>query len=113
MYKSFCMRQQRGDFDLSGRDNLWALLVQITLCKARNTANRHRQGKRDVKREALNQGDEPGMSRGALEQMDASEPTPEEAAVLNEEVEQRLQALADPELRQIAPWKLAGRTTPE
>src|SRR5260370_20937711 len=82
MYNSFCMRQQRGDFDLSGRDKLWALLVQITLCKARNTANRHRQGKRDVKREDLNQGDEPGMSRWALEQMDASEPTPEEAAVL-------------------------------
>src|SRR5262245_53816124 len=27
MYKSFCRRQQRGDFDLMGRDELWGLLV--------------------------------------------------------------------------------------
>src|SRR5271157_4853009 len=41
MYKSFCLRQQRGDFDLAGRDELWKLLVTITICKARNAANRH------------------------------------------------------------------------
>jgi hypothetical protein len=51
MYKSFCIRQRRGDFDLANRDELWNLLVQITLRKARNTANRHRQRKRDVRRE--------------------------------------------------------------
>ncbi len=51
MYKSFCLRQRRGDFDLANRDQLWNLLVQITLCKARNTANRHLQGKRDVRQE--------------------------------------------------------------
>ena len=51
MYKSFCSRQRRGDFDLASRDELWNLLVQITLRKARNTANRHLQGKRDVRRE--------------------------------------------------------------
>ncbi len=51
MYKSFCIRQRRGDFDLANRDELWNLLVQITLRKARNTANRHLQGKRDVRRE--------------------------------------------------------------
>jgi RNA polymerase sigma factor (sigma-70 family) len=113
MYKSFCLRHQRGDYDLSGRDQLWALLVRITLCKARNTANKHRQGKRDVKREDLNQADEPGMSRWVLEQMDASEPTPAEAIVLNEELELRLHALADPELRQIALWKLEGWTNAE
>jgi RNA polymerase sigma factor (sigma-70 family) len=113
MYKSFCLRHQRGDFDLSGRDQLWALLVQITLRKARNAANRHRQGKRDVQREDQNQGEEPVMSRWALEQMDASEPTPAEAAVLNEELERRLQTFADPELRQIALWKLEGWTNAE
>ena len=35
MYKSFCLRQQRGEFDLAGRDALWKLLVTITLRKAR------------------------------------------------------------------------------
>ena len=31
MFKSFCLRQQRGEFDLAGRDELWKLLVTITL----------------------------------------------------------------------------------
>ena len=34
MYKSFCIRQRRGEFDLAGRDALWSLLVTITLRKA-------------------------------------------------------------------------------
>ena len=58
MYKSFCLRQRRGDFDLANRDQLWNLLVQITLCKARNTANRHLQGKRDVRREDTERADD-------------------------------------------------------
>jgi hypothetical protein len=27
MFKSFCLRQQRGEFDLAGRDDLWRLLA--------------------------------------------------------------------------------------
>ena len=45
MYKSFCVRQRRGDFDLANRDELWNMLVRITLRKARNAANRHLQGR--------------------------------------------------------------------
>ena len=50
MYKSFCLRQQRGEFDLAGRDELWRLLVTITLRKAqragctRAAETRHCQG---------------------------------------------------------------------
>ena len=51
MFKSFCLRQQKGEFDLAGRDDLWKLLVTITLRKARNAANAHRRRKRDVARE--------------------------------------------------------------
>jgi RNA polymerase sigma factor (sigma-70 family) len=108
MYKSFCLRQQRGDFDLTGRDQLWSLLVQITLCKARNTAANHRRGKRDVTRELVPPRDDPEAARWAMEQMEASGPTPAEAAVLNEALELRLQALPDVELRQIALRKLEG-----
>jgi len=113
MYKSFCLRQQRGDFDLAGRDQLWGLLVQITLCKARNAVARHHRGKRDVSRELVSPGDDPEAAGWALEQMDAAEPTPAEAAVLNEALEQRLQSLPDPELRQIALAKLEGWTNRE
>ena len=116
MYKSFCLRQHRGDFDLSSRDDLWKLLVQVTLRKARNTANRHLQGKRDVRREAgggaalTNGADEPGAF---LDEIDTDEPTPAEAALLNEALEQRFQALREPELRQIAQKKLEGFTSQE
>ena len=51
MYKSFCLRQQRGEFDLAGRDALWKLLVTITLRKARNAAKKQTRDKRDIARE--------------------------------------------------------------
>jgi DNA-directed RNA polymerase specialized sigma24 family protein len=116
MYKSFCIRQRRGDFDLANRDELWNLLVRITLRKARNTANRHLQGKRDVRREdvgpmADRSGGEP--ARTILDQIDSDGPTPAEAALLNEALERRFQRLKDPCLNQIAVWKLEGYTNSE
>ena len=116
MYKSFCIRQRRGDFDLANRDELWNLLVRITLRKARNTANRHLQGTRDVRREDAGaaekepRGDSPAT---VLDQIDSDGPTPAEAALLNEALERRFQMLKDPDLRQIAVWKLEGYTNPE
>src|SRR3954451_21182376 len=73
MFASFCRRQGRGDFDLLGRDALWALLVTITLRKARNAANRHRSAGRDCRREQeAAPRDEAGCPGWALEQMEAS-----------------------------------------
>jgi RNA polymerase sigma factor (sigma-70 family) len=114
MYKSFCLRQQRGEFDLAGRDALWKLLVTITLRKARNAAKKQGREMRDVAREqAVTDGDETSSAGWALEQMDAAGPSPAEAAVLNEALERRLGALADPELRQIALWRLEGYSNRE
>jgi RNA polymerase sigma factor (sigma-70 family) len=114
MYKSFCLRQQRGEFDLSGRDALWKLLVTITLRKARNTARRQVRDRRDIAREqTIVDRDEAESAHWALEQMDAAGPSPAEAAVLNEALERRLEMLADPELRQIALWRLEGYTNRE
>jgi DNA-directed RNA polymerase specialized sigma24 family protein len=116
MYKSFCIRQRRGDFDLANRDELWNLLVQITLRKTRTAANRHRQGRRDIRREeaeaaADRSSEDP--SRTILDQIDSDGPTPTEAALLNEALERRFQMLKDPALLQIAQWKLEGYTNPE
>jgi DNA-directed RNA polymerase specialized sigma24 family protein len=116
MYKSFCIRQRRGDFDLANRDELWNLLVQITLRKARNAANRHLQGRRDVRREEGEAAvDRSGSDLGGtiLDQIDSDGPTPAEAALLNEALEHRFRKLSDPGLRQIAQWKLEGYTNPE
>src|SRR3954468_17895002 len=52
MYKSFCARQQRGQYELSDRKDLWQLLVAITENKARSTSARHGRQKRDIRREA-------------------------------------------------------------
>src|SRR6516165_5690290 len=97
MYKSFCIRQRRGDFDLANRDELWNLLVQITLRKARNAANRHLQGRRDVRREegeaaAGHSGDD--LAGTILDQIDSDGPTPAEAALLNEALEHRFRKLS-------------------
>jgi DNA-directed RNA polymerase specialized sigma24 family protein len=115
MYKSFCLRQRRGDFDLANRDQLWDLLVQITLRKARNTATRHLQGKRDVRREsglAASRSDQDSKAT-IVDQIDSDGPTPAEAALMNEALERRFQMLKDPDLRQIALWKLEGYTNLE
>jgi RNA polymerase sigma factor (sigma-70 family) len=57
--------------------------------------------------------DEAESAQWALEQMDAAGPSPAEAAVLNEILERRLEALADPDLRQIALLRLEGYTNRE
>jgi RNA polymerase sigma factor (sigma-70 family) len=116
MFQSFCARQSRGEFDLADRDELWKLMVTITLRKARNAARDHRRDRRDIAREQTlsDTNDDDGSCPGwALKQMDASTPSPAEAAVLNEALERRLQSLADPDLRQIALWRLEGYTNRE
>jgi RNA polymerase sigma factor (sigma-70 family) len=114
MFKSFCLRQQRGEFDLAGRDELWKLPVTITLRKARNAAKAQRREKRDVNRErTLYAGDETASGGWVLEQMEADDPSPAVAAELNEALERRLQALGDPKLREIALWRLQGETNGE
>jgi len=114
MYASFCLRQQRGSFELFGRDDLWKLLVTVTLRKARNTARRHRQQARDYRRECAHPANPSSdASDWVLEELDASGPTPDDAAALNEALENRLRALGDPILRQIALRKLEGYTNKE
>jgi DNA-directed RNA polymerase specialized sigma24 family protein len=115
MYKSFCIRQQRGDFDLANRDELWSLMVRITLGKARNTANRHVRGKRDVRREEGQTVDRRGQdsSVAILDEIDSDGPTPAEAALLNEALQRRFQMLKDPTLSHIAHRKLEGYTNSE
>jgi ECF sigma factor len=110
MYKSFCLRQQRGEFDLASRDDLWHILVTITLRKVRNLAKQHGRERRDYHRERSAQPDQ--APHEACEQLPADAPTPEEVAVFNEELKRRLQVLSS-ELRRIALWKLEGYTNEE
>lgn len=115
MFKSFCLRQHRGEFALADRDNLWRVLVTITVRKARNAAGANRRARRDVRREhaAPEIGDELGAVLWTLEQISDAGPTPAEAALLNEALERRLGSLGNSGLRQIALWRLEGYTNQE
>jgi RNA polymerase sigma factor (sigma-70 family) len=116
MFQSFCARQVRGEFHLADRDELWRLLVTITLRKARNLARDHHRDRRDIAREQTQSGavnDDSSCPGWALEQMDDSAPSPEEAAALNEALERRLESLDSLELREIALWRLEGYTNRE
>ena len=113
-YNSFFKRAGRGDFVLPDRDALWRLLIAITLNKARGTAARHLADRRNYQAEQADPAgsDSSFLPDEALAQMEESGPTPAEEACLREEVQRRL-AVLEPELRQLALWKLDGFTNAE
>jgi RNA polymerase sigma factor (sigma-70 family) len=116
MFHSFVRLQERAGPPLRSRDDLWRMLVHITLCKVANTAQRHHAACRDVRREAAGPGarsDDIGrFPDWLLELMDRSEPSPDEALALEEELWQWLAPLPE-DLRRVALWRLEGYTNKE
>ena len=114
----FCRGAQQGRFpQLSDRDDLWQLLVTITVQKAIDHIRHERRQKRGagaVLDEAALAGtrdsgaDEPGM-----EQILGREPTPEFAAQVAEECERLLHCLGEGSLRLIALKKMEGYSDEE
>ncbi len=115
MGRSFFRRVRRGDFDLTDRDALWALLVTITRRKAHNAADRHFATRRDVRRVRPLATCEESRSDAPQQAFapETGEPTPLEADLLNEALERRLRDLQDPDLRQVALMKLEGYSNRE
>jgi DNA-directed RNA polymerase specialized sigma24 family protein len=103
-YKSFFIRNGRGDFDLAGWDDLWALLAYITLRKCGKRQRFARAARRDAAREV-------SVSRGSadLAWLADRAPTPFEAATLNETVALLFQAMK-PDDRPIVEQILMGYT---
>ncbi len=112
VYESVCRRQERGEFDLLGRDDLWKLLVTVTLRKARNAGRRHTRDKRDARREVHEAaGRDADLDLG--ERLKSLEPTPDEALALAECFQDRMNLLPDDLLREIALKKLEGYSNRE
>jgi RNA polymerase sigma-70 factor (ECF subfamily) len=110
VYKSFFMRCGAGQFELGTWDELWSLLTVLTLRKCAGRAEHFRARRRDVASEVPLPG--PGDSAaGSWEALDR-EPTPEEAALLTEAVEQLLAGLGGDD-RAIIELSLQGHTTEE
>jgi RNA polymerase sigma-70 factor (ECF subfamily) len=86
VFKSFFLRQRQGQFALQGWDDVWDLLVIITLRKCCNRVEHFQAARRDVRREvaAAPPASESGTGWEAL----AREPDPAEAAQLAETLEQ-------------------------
>lgn len=115
MFASFCHGQSTGKTAPASREELWKLLVRITMCKVVNTAHRHMADRRDIRRERGDGPDDssdPHFPKWMLDHVDRSQPSPQERVAVVEEVQRLLRLLPDP-LRQIVVWKLEGFTNAE
>jgi RNA polymerase sigma-70 factor (ECF subfamily) len=106
--KSFFLRHAEAPFELDGWDGLWSLLVVITVRKCGRRAAKLRAARRDIDREVP-----PPADSGPAWEVADPEPTPDEAVVLAETVEQLMAALPDPAERQALQLRLQGYTVPE
>jgi RNA polymerase sigma-70 factor (ECF subfamily) len=104
VFRSFFRRHAQASFDLDNWDSLWALLTVLTLRRCGFYTRYFRSQCRQLRREAA-----PALSETSLASWEAiaREPTPSEAAVLNETVEQLLRGLAGRD-RQIVELSLQG-----
>ncbi len=114
-FDSFCRGVEQGRFPcLENRDDLWHLLVVITVRKAADLITfqrRKRRGGGKVRGESAFAGavDDPEDGRG-IEQVVGTEPSPEFAVAVAEQCEILLRALPKEQLRSIAVWKMEGYT---
>jgi DNA-directed RNA polymerase specialized sigma24 family protein len=109
-FDSFCRAARRGRFPrLDDRDDLWQLLVLITVRKAADLVHHERRKSRGGGRvQTLADLADPD-----LERVLGPEPTPALAAQVADECRRLLDRLGDAELRSVALWKMEGDTTAE
>jgi RNA polymerase sigma-70 factor (ECF subfamily) len=106
VFRSFFVRQADGQFELESWDSLWSLLTILTLRKCRYRVRLFRTARRDVRRELAPITAAEDDSLIGWEAI-AREPTPAEAALLAETVEQLFRGL-DSEDRRIVELSLQG-----
>lgn len=113
---SFFRRAADGQFDLGDREELWKLLVTITIRKAYAEMKKQRAKKRgsgQVRGESIfiKAGQDEGV--GGLGQVLGDAPTPELAALTAERCEELLNLLKDDTQRAVAKYKLEGHSNEE
>jgi DNA-directed RNA polymerase specialized sigma24 family protein len=115
-FHAFCDNAGRGKFPwLSGRDDLWRLLVVITARKVvgiiRQRASQKRGGGNVVGESALLEG--PDANGEGLSELLGREPSPELAAQLADDFARLLESLGDRGLRSVALMRFEGRNAGE
>lgn len=86
VFRTFFRRSSQGDFQIDNSNQLWALLVKMTLRKARTKARHHSAERRDVRAETVDEDGEVLMTM-------AQGPNPEEGACLADLIEETLRGL--------------------
>jgi RNA polymerase sigma factor (sigma-70 family) len=116
-FDSFCRGVDRGRFPrLADRNDLWRLLVVLTVRKALDQIQRQGAARRGGDRrvgdfDPLGSGDEPDGD--PLDRLLSSEPTPEFAAMVAEEHRRLRDALGDAALCRVLDLRLEGYTREE
>jgi RNA polymerase sigma factor (sigma-70 family) len=117
-FKSFCLRQSRGEFKPQDRTALKKLLWAIAYRKLCNVVEWHSAARRDYRRD---RSASPAEARGAdsssawllLDVIEAPRSSQEMEALLDEALEPILKTLNNPELRDILRLRLEDETTQE
>jgi RNA polymerase sigma factor (sigma-70 family) len=116
-FKSLCLRAARGQFhELNDRDDLWRLLVMITVRKAisqRKHQVQHKRGGGWNRIEADRMGKPTGPNDAGLEWLASREVPPEIATMMDEELRRLFDLLADERLRRIAQLRMEGHSGAE
>lgn len=89
VFRTFFTRQAKGQFTVADWDDLWSLLVKITVRKCNRKAVAFRAARRDVRREIRL----PEIASDVIDR----EPAPDEVACLSDTIEQLLQGANDVE----------------
>lgn len=108
VFRTFFVRMERGEFEINANDQLWKLLVQITLRKVAKQGRHHSAEMRDGRLEA----DDPQL----LSALMARVPEEADAQVMNEEIDRALGVLPAnqrPAYRQLLELRLAGHSNTE
>jgi RNA polymerase sigma-70 factor (ECF subfamily) len=106
VFRSFFVRQAEGQVKADNWESLWGMLVVITVRKCGRRVTYFRAARRDIRREAAD-GSLPDLAQTV-----DPEPTPEEAVMLTETVEQLMRQL-DARQREILTQTLQGHSVAE
>ncbi len=116
-FDSFCRGAEQDKFpQLNDRDNLWRLLVTLTVRKAHHLLRdqqAHKRGGGAVLGESALLGGADSADGAGLEQVLGREPTPAFAAEVADECQRLLDRLDDDVLRTVALRKMEGDTNDE
>lgn len=86
VFRTFFRRQKEEKLRIEHSEQLWRLLVRITLCKTRSRARQHTARRRDARAD---------KAIGADLELLAQAPSPEDAIALQEEVDVALEGLPE------------------